>query len=88
MRFKNMAEVLYLYGIPKIDYENIEGELWAQFHHFGFQCNLKYELGEYFMLVAPEEIDNGKYLDNPCPFHSDFFYNHGLQEPGCSEWTP
>ena len=50
------GEVLYLYGIPKIDYENIEGELWAQFHHFGFQCNLKYELGEYFLLVAPQEI--------------------------------
>ena len=50
------GEVLYLYGIPKIDYENTEGELWAQFHHFGFQCNLKYELGEYFLLVAPQEM--------------------------------
>ncbi len=30
------GEALYFYGIPKIDNENIEGELWAQFHHFGF----------------------------------------------------
>jgi hypothetical protein len=33
------GEVPYLYEIPKIDYENIERELWAQFHHSGFQCN-------------------------------------------------
>ncbi len=49
------GEVLYFYGIPKIDTANIEGELWAQFYHFGFRCNLKYELGEYFLLAAPEE---------------------------------
>ena len=49
------GEVLYFYGIPKIDTTNIEGELWAQFYHFGFRCNLKYELGEYFLLAAPEE---------------------------------
>ncbi len=52
---QKFGEVLYFYGIPKIDDERIEGELWKQFHHFGFRCNLKYELGEYFLLAAPEK---------------------------------
>jgi hypothetical protein len=49
------GEIFYFYGIPKIDTELIEVALWAQFHHFGFRCNLKYELGEYFLLAVPEE---------------------------------
>ena len=47
------GEALYFYGIPIIEAESLEGELWAQLNHFGFRCNLKYELGEYFLLSCP-----------------------------------
>jgi membrane-associated protease RseP (regulator of RpoE activity) len=52
---QNSGEALYFYGTPIIDSENVEGELWAPFHQFGFRCILKHELGEYFLLVTPEK---------------------------------
>ena len=39
---QNSGEVLYFYGTPIIDAENVEGELWAPFHQFEFGCTLKY----------------------------------------------
>jgi membrane-associated protease RseP (regulator of RpoE activity) len=52
---QHSGEALYFYGTPKIDAENLEGELWESFNHFGFGCTLKHELGEYVLLVAPEK---------------------------------
>jgi membrane-associated protease RseP (regulator of RpoE activity) len=67
------GENLYFYGTPKIDAENIEGELWAPFHQFDFVCTLKYELGEYFLLVTPNKKEKEKVWVNLVLFIATFF---------------
>jgi membrane-associated protease RseP (regulator of RpoE activity) len=70
---QNSGEVLYFYGTPIIDAENVEGELWAPFHQFEFGCTLKYELGEYVLLVAPEKKTKEKTWINLVLFIVTFF---------------
>lgn len=64
---------LYFYGTPKTDVENIEGELWLTLHQFGFICTLKYELGEYFLLIAPEKKEKDRIWINLVLFIATLF---------------
>jgi membrane-associated protease RseP (regulator of RpoE activity) len=64
---------LYFYGTPKIDIGNIEGELWLALHQFGFTCTLKYELGEHFLLVAPDKKEKDKIWINLVLFITTLF---------------
>ncbi len=52
---QSSGEALYFYGTPKIDADNVTGELWGPLQQFGLGSNLKHELGEYVLLVAPEK---------------------------------
>lgn len=70
---QSSGNTLYFYGTPKTDIENVEGELWLPFHQFGFGCALKYELGEYFLLVAPEKREKDKIWINLVLFIATFF---------------
>jgi len=70
---QNSGEALYFYGTPKIDAENVTGELWTPFQQFGFGCTLKYELGEYILQVAPEEKIKEKTWVNLVLFIATFF---------------
>ncbi len=70
---QSSGNVLYFYGNPKTDVDNVEGELWLPFHQFGFGCTLKYELGEYFLLVAPEKKEREKVWVNLVLFIATFF---------------
>lgn len=47
------GEVLYFFGTPKIDAENVMGELWSPLEQKGLGVTLKYELGEHILIVAP-----------------------------------
>jgi membrane-associated protease RseP (regulator of RpoE activity) len=70
---QSSGNTLYFYGTPKSDYESVEGELWLPFHQFGFMCTLKYELGEYFLLVAPAKKEKEKIWINLVLFIATFF---------------
>jgi membrane-associated protease RseP (regulator of RpoE activity) len=70
---QSSGNALYFFGTPKADVENVEGELWPIFHQFGFGCTLKYELGEHFLLVAPEKKEKGKIWINLVLFIATFF---------------
>jgi membrane-associated protease RseP (regulator of RpoE activity) len=70
---QNSGEALYFYGTPIIDSENVDGELWAPFHKFGFRSILKHELGEYFLLVTPEKKAKEKTWINLVLFIATFF---------------
>ncbi len=70
---QNSGDALYFYGTPKIGAENVEGELWLPFHQFGFRCTLKYELGEHFLLVAPEKKEKERIWINLVLFIATFF---------------
>jgi membrane-associated protease RseP (regulator of RpoE activity) len=52
---QNSGDTLSFYGTPKTDAENVTSELWAPLQQFGFGCTLKYDFGEYILLVAPEQ---------------------------------
>ena len=60
-------------GTPKTDAENVTGELWAPFQQLGLECTLKYELGEYVLLVAPEKKTKEKIWINLVLFIATFF---------------
>lgn len=47
------GEILYFFGTPKVDTENVMGELWAPLEQRGLGGILKYELGEHVLIVAP-----------------------------------
>lgn len=47
------GEILYFFGTPKADAENIMGELWAPLEQQGLGITLRYELGEHVLIVAP-----------------------------------
>ena len=47
------GEILYFFGTPKTDAENVMGELWAPLEQRGLGGTLKYELGEHVLIVAP-----------------------------------
>jgi len=49
------GRALYFYGTPRTNAENVTGELWEPLQQFGLGCTLKYELGEYVLLVFPEK---------------------------------
>lgn len=70
---QSSGDALYFYGTPKIGAENVEGELWLPFHQFGFRCTLKYELGEHFLLVAPEKKEKERIWINLVLFIATFF---------------
>ena len=70
---QSSGDALYFFGSPKNDVENIEGELWLPFHQFGFRCTLKYELGEHFLLVVPENKEKQKIWINLVLFITTFF---------------
>ena len=70
---QSSGNAIYFYGTPKIDVENVEGELWLPSHQFGFRCNLKYELGEHFLLVAPEKKERERIWINLFLFITTFF---------------
>ncbi|WP_243685215.1 hypothetical protein [Methanosarcina barkeri] len=76
---QNSGEALYFYGTPRTNTENVTGELWEPLQHFGFGCTLKYELGEYVLLVFPEKKAKEKNWINLVLFIATFFYNHGLR---------
>lgn len=70
---QNSGDALYLYGTPKTDAANITGELWEPLQQFGFGCTLKYELGEYVLLVFPEKKKKEKTWVNLVLFIATFF---------------
>ena len=70
---QNSGETLYFYGTPRVDAETLTGELWEPLQHFGFECVLKYELGEYILLVSPEKKAKEKIWLNLVLFITTFF---------------
>ncbi|MDY0130412.1 MAG: site-2 protease family protein [Methanosarcina vacuolata] len=70
---QNSGEALYFYGTPRTNSENVTGELWEPLQHFGFGCTLKYELGEYVLLVSPEKKAKEKTWINLVLFIATFF---------------
>jgi membrane-associated protease RseP (regulator of RpoE activity) len=64
---------LYFYGTPKTDTENLMSELWVPLQHFGFECTLKYELGEHILLISPEKKQKEKTWVNLVLFIATFF---------------
>lgn len=84
---QNSGEALYFYGTPRTNTENVTGELWEPLQHFGFGCTLKYELGEYVLLVFPEKKAKEKNWINLVLFIATFFLQPWFAEPGCQEQT-
>ncbi|RXA21335.1 site-2 protease family protein [Methanosarcina sp. MSH10X1] len=70
---QNSGEGLYFFGTPRTDAENLIGELWEPLQQFGFGCTLKYELGEYVLLVFPEKKAKEKTWLNLVLFIATFF---------------
>jgi membrane-associated protease RseP (regulator of RpoE activity) len=70
---QNSGKVLYFYGTPRNDAENITGELWEPLQHFGFGCTLKHELGEHVLLVFPKKKAKEKTWLNLLLFIATFF---------------
>ncbi|HEY3362735.1 MAG TPA: site-2 protease family protein [Methanosarcina sp.] len=70
---QNSGKALYFYGTPKTDTGNITTELWEPLRQFGFECTLKYELGEYILLVFPEKKTKENTWINVLLFIATFF---------------
>ncbi|WP_048130141.1 site-2 protease family protein [Methanosarcina sp. WH1] len=66
-------EILYFFGTPKTDAENVMGELWAPLEQRGFGGTLKYELGEHVLIVAPIKKSKEKVWVNLALFIATVF---------------
>lgn len=67
------GEVLYFFGTPKVDAENVMGELWAPLEQRGLGGILKYELGEHILIVAPIKKEKEKIWVNFALFIATIF---------------
>jgi membrane-associated protease RseP (regulator of RpoE activity) len=70
---QSSGEALYFYGTPKTDPENLMNELWIPLQHFGFECTLKYELGEHVLVISPKKRQKEKTWVNFVLFIATFF---------------
>ena len=67
------GEVLYFFGIPKVDAEKVMGELWAPLEQRGLGGILKYDLGEHILLVSPIKKEKEKIWVNFALFIATIF---------------
>lgn len=67
------GDILYFFGTPKVDTENVMGELWAPLEQRGFGGTLKYELGEHVIIVAPVKKSEEKIWINLALFMATGF---------------
>lgn len=67
------GEVLYFFGTPKKDVENIMGELWVPLEQRGLGGILKYELGEHVLIVSPVRKEQEKIWVNLVLFIATVF---------------
>lgn len=67
------GDILYFFGTPKTDAENIMGELWAHLEQQGLGGTLKYELGEHILIIAPVKKAKEKIWVNLALFMATVF---------------
>jgi membrane-associated protease RseP (regulator of RpoE activity) len=67
------GDILYFFGTPKADTENVMGELWAPLEQRGLGGTLKYELGEHVLIGAPLKKEEEKVWINLALFIATIF---------------